>query len=212
MARPRAFDEQTVLDAAVECFWDRGYQATSLRELMDSTGLTSASLYNAFSDKRALFQSALDHFVAHTIDERIHRLGAVAPREAIEHFFEEVITRSLNDRRHKGCMLVNSAIEVAPHDAGLQREVSTALRRIEMFFVTRVRAGQLDRTISAASSAEDLGGHLLGVLIGLRVLARVRPEENLLRAVVSPALALLDPEPSLKCDPAKSSHLEEQDH
>jgi TetR/AcrR family transcriptional regulator, transcriptional repressor for nem operon len=63
MARPREFDEGTVLDAAVLCFWKQGYEATSVRDLVAQTGITAASLYNAFGDKRALYQKALDHYV-----------------------------------------------------------------------------------------------------------------------------------------------------
>lgn len=192
MARPREFDERVVLDAAMECFWERGYSATSMRDLIDRTGLTSASLYNAFGDKRAFFQTALDHFVVQTIDERIARCETMTPREALTVFFEEVVARSLGDRQHKGCMLVNSALEVAPHDAGIQRDVATVLHRIERFFLDAIRAGQDDGSISTAFAAQDLASHLLGVLMGLRVLSRVRPEATSLRALVTLALALLD--------------------
>jgi TetR/AcrR family transcriptional regulator, transcriptional repressor for nem operon len=63
MARPREFDEDVVLDAAIQCFWNRGFEATSVKDLIDRTGITAASLYNAFGDKRALFRAALDHYV-----------------------------------------------------------------------------------------------------------------------------------------------------
>ena len=192
MARPREFDEEVVLDAATNCFWDRGYAATSMRDLIDRTGLTSGSLYNAFGDKRAFFQTALDHFVAQTIDERIARCRDMPPRKAIEVFFEEVVARSVADRQHKGCMLVNAAIEVAPHDAGIQRDVATVLHRLERFFLHAVRAGQADGLISRAFADTDLASHLIGVLMGLRVLARVKPEEASLRASVALALALFD--------------------
>ena len=61
MARPREFDEEVVLDAAVQCFWSQGYESTSVKDLMERTGLTAASLYNAYGDKRAMFRIALDH-------------------------------------------------------------------------------------------------------------------------------------------------------
>ena len=61
MARPREFDEGVVLDAAVQCFWAHGYEAASVKDLMERTGLTAASLYNAYGDKRAMFRTALDH-------------------------------------------------------------------------------------------------------------------------------------------------------
>src|SRR5919106_4461692 len=110
MARPREFDEEAVLDAAIQCFWRRGYEATSVRDLVEKTGITSASLYNAFGDKRALYQRALDRYVEGSIADRIRRCESLAPYDAIAGFFDEIISRSLRDRDHKGCMLVNAAL------------------------------------------------------------------------------------------------------
>ncbi len=192
MARPRQFDEDAVLDAAVQCFWSRGYEATSVRDLLDSTGLTGASLYNAFGDKRAFYRRALDHYVERSIAARVRRCEAMAPREAIAAFFGDILTRSLVDREHRGCMLVNAALDVVPHDREFQDAVAGVLVRIEAFFHRCVSRGQADGTITSPLPAEDLARHLLGVLIGVRVLARVRPERALLEGVVGPALALLD--------------------
>jgi TetR/AcrR family transcriptional repressor of nem operon len=192
MARPREFDEQTVLDAAIWCFWSRGYEATSVKELVDRTGITAASLYNAFGDKRALFRTALDHYVEARIGERIRRCEALPPREAIASFFGEILSRSLDDCEHKGCLLVNSALEMAPHDAEFRAVITSGLDRIEAFFRDRVEAGQAAGTITHALPAEALAHHLLGVLMGVRVLARARPERASLEGVVLPALALLD--------------------
>ena len=194
MARPREFDEQVVLRAAVQCFWNRGYDATSVRDLVESTGITSASLYNAFGDKRALYERALDHYVEASISDRIRRCEELAPREAITSFFDEILKRSLGDPQHKGCMLVNAALDVAPHDPEFQKIVAGVLNRIEEFFLGCVKDGQTDGTITRSIPAETLAHHLLGVLMGVRVLARVRPERALLEGVVSTALALLRPE------------------
>jgi TetR/AcrR family transcriptional regulator, transcriptional repressor for nem operon len=192
MARPREFDEDAVLDAAVQCFWAHGYEATSVRDLIDKTGITGASLYNAFGDKRALYQRALDHYVEDSVLDRIRRCEALAPREAIGAFFAEIVRRSLDDHQHKGCMLVNAALDVAPNDPGFQRILAAVLIRVEQFFLSRIEAGQADRTIARSLAAKTLARHLLGVLMGVRVLARVRPERALLEGVVSGALALLD--------------------
>jgi TetR/AcrR family transcriptional regulator, transcriptional repressor for nem operon len=191
MARPREFDEDAVLDAAVQCFWKQGYEATSVRDLVAHTGITAASLYNAFGDKRSLYGRALDHYVEASIADRIRRCEALPPGRAIEVFFEEIVKRSLSDRDRKGCLLVNAALDVAPHDSGFRRVVAAVLVQIEAFFVACVRAGQTDGTITRSLSAEALAQHLLGVLMGIRVLARVRPERALLEGVAAPALALL---------------------
>src|SRR5271165_664784 len=193
MARPREFDEEVVLDAAIQCFWSRGYETTSVKDLIAKTGLTAASLYNAYGDKRSLFRMALDHYVEDSIGERIRRCETLAPREAIGAFFDEVVRRSVNDRDHKGCLLVNSALEVAPHDPEFQKIVAGVLDRIERFFLACIKKGQADGTIARSMPGGILARHLLGVLVGVRVLARARPERALLEGVVAPALAWLDP-------------------
>jgi TetR/AcrR family transcriptional regulator, transcriptional repressor for nem operon len=192
MARPREFDEEVVLDAAIQCFWSRGYEATSVKDLIGKTGITAASLYNAFGDKRALFRKALNHYVEVSIGERIRRCETLPPREAIRAFFGEILSRSLSDCDHKGCMLVNSALEVAPHDVEFQKIISSVLNRIETFFLNCLKAGQADGAITRSVRAEILARHLLGLLMGVRVLARARPERALLEGAVAPALALLD--------------------
>lgn len=194
MARPREFDEGAVLDAAVLCFWRRGYEATSVKDLVERTGITAASLYNAFGDKRAIYAKALDHYVEGSIAARIRRCETMAPRDAIGAFFEEILKRSLGDRQRKGCMLVNAALDVAPHDPGFRKIVAEVLGVIEAFFLACVKAGQADGTITRSLPAETLSHHLLGVLMGIRVLARVRPERALLEGAVLPSLALLRPD------------------
>src|SRR5882757_823186 len=128
MARPREFDEAAVLQSAVECFWSRGYEATSVRGLADSMGITGASLYNAFGDKRSLYRRSLDHYVSNSFGDRVLRLeGELPPFEALEAFFSEIIERSISDKERKGCMLVNSALELAPHDKEFRRVVVRVL-------------------------------------------------------------------------------------
>ncbi|ASU39143.1 TetR family transcriptional regulator [Herbaspirillum sp. meg3] len=194
MARPREFDETAALDAAVQCFWAHGYEATSVRDLAESMGITGASLYNAFGDKRALYRRALDRYVEQSFLDRVGRFeNQMPPRAAIAAFFNEIIKRSLADKDRKGCMLVNSALEVAPHDPEFQRVVADVLVQVEAFFRRCVAAGQSDGSISSGQSAEDMGRMLLSTLLGIRVLARTRPERALLEGLVRPVAALLDP-------------------
>jgi len=192
MARPREFDEAAVLDAVVMCFWHQGFDATSIKDLVERTGITAASLYNAFGDKRTLYEKALSHYIEVSVADRIQRCETLAPREAIAAFFEEIVRRSLGDSDRKGCMLVNAALEVAPHDSDFCKMVDEVLAKIETFFLICIQAGQADGTILMSLPAEMLSRHLLGVLMGIRVLARVRPEQDLLEGIVAPSLALLD--------------------
>lgn len=191
MARPREFNEGIVLDAALQCFWRRGYDSTSVRDLIGETGLTGASLYNAFGDKHALYQKALDRYVETSIVDRIRRCERLAPLDGIEAFFAEVVKRSLADQDRKGCMLINATLGMAPHDPDSREGVAEVLKRIERFFLKSVESGQAGGTISTSLAASDLAQHLLSVLVGIRVLARVRPERSLLRGTVVSAMALL---------------------
>lgn len=181
-----------MLDTVVRCFWNRGYEATSVKTLVDATGITAASLYNAFGDKRALFQKALDRYIEASVANRIRRYEALPPREAISAFLGEIVARSLDDDEWKGCLVVNSALELAPHDPEFRAVVAGIVTRIELFFLDRVQAGQADGTVTRSLPADDIARHCLGIVMGVRVLARVRPERALLDGIVSTALALLD--------------------
>jgi len=193
VARPREFDEAAVLDAAIHCFWRRGYEATSIRDLAGEMGLTGASLYNAFGDKRALYHAALDRYVSQSFGDRVRRFENHFPaREAIAAFFEEIIELSLDDKERKGCMLVNSALELAPHDRTFRRVVAGVFVQVEAFFRRCAVAGQTDGTISTFQTPDDLARLLLGVLLAIRVLARTRPERELMEGLVRPVFALLD--------------------
>jgi len=202
MARPREFDEEKVLTLAVEQFWERGYEATSIRDLAQAMGLTTASVYNAFGDKRAVYRRALDFYVERSFGDRVGRFESKPPLLAIKAFFDEIIERSLSDIKRKGCMLVNSALEVAPHDEEFQRVVAEVLVQVEGFFLRCVQRGQADGTISDRQNATHLAGVLLSTLLGIRVLARTRPEKDLLQGLIKPILGLLQPDMSAPSEPA----------
>ncbi|RFU49157.1 TetR/AcrR family transcriptional regulator [Paraburkholderia sp. DHOC27] len=192
MARPREFDEDAVLRAAAHRFWMYGYEATSVRDLGREMGITQASLYNAFGDKRSLFQLALGYYVENNFAERSSRIEReLSGRKAIETFLKEIIELSLKDPDRKGCLLVNSAMEVAPHDPALQSVIAAELARVEAFFKRCIVAGQQAGDIPALLAPDDLAKMLLSVHIGIRVLARSRPERALLEGAARPAFALL---------------------
>jgi len=192
MARPREFDEAAVLDAATDCFWRNGYEATSVRDLAAHMGITGASLYNAFGDKHELFRQVVRRYAERSTRERISRLeSSLPPKEAVRAFLGEIVERSTGGDR-RGCLLVNTALEAAPDDPELRAEVAARLAEIEAFFRRAVTAAQRDGSVPPDRVPEDLGRLLLGVTLGLRVLARSTPERDLLEGVARPALALLD--------------------
>jgi TetR/AcrR family transcriptional repressor of nem operon len=148
VARPRSFDEDKALDAAIACFWSRGLEATSVRDLAEHMGIQGPSLYNAFGDKRTLFARALERYATRTMRERIARLeGQHDPKKAIRTFVQDAIERSVADRHRCGCLLVNSALEVAPHDTELRARIAAYLEEIATFFRRNIAAAQAAGTI-----------------------------------------------------------------
>ena len=193
MARPIGFDETAALDAAIECFRRRGYEATSVRDLTACMGIGATSLYNSFGDKRALFIKALERYIDRSVRARLNRLeSSLTPKQAVRTLIEDVIERSLADRTRGGCLLINSALEIAPHDPELGAEIAERLGEIEGFFRRSIVAAQTDGTMPQKLNSCDTARLLLGVLLGIRVLARSKPERALLEGVARPALALLN--------------------
>jgi TetR/AcrR family transcriptional repressor of nem operon len=191
MPRPREFDEPIVLEAAMRCFWHRGYEQTSMRDLAEEMGITSASIYNTFGDKRSLYRRALDYYLENSVRDRVARLTPLPPVPALRAFFDEIVERSVTDKQRRGCMLVNSALEMAPYDPEFQKLVADEMIFLESFFLRCIAEGQQDGTIISKRPAGELAKVLLSVLLGIRVLARTRPQRTVLESAASGALSLL---------------------
>jgi TetR/AcrR family transcriptional regulator, transcriptional repressor for nem operon len=192
VGRRRSFDEEKALEAAAGCFWSRGFEATSVRDLTGSMGIAGPSLYNAFGGKRGLFSAALDHYCSRSMRERIARLEArVKGAAAVHAFFRDVIEKSLLDEERKGCFLVNAALEMAPHDARLAEAISGYVAEIKSFFRRHIETAQACGEASPALDPELFASHLLSVLMGIRVLARCCPDRSFLEAAAGPALERL---------------------
>jgi TetR/AcrR family transcriptional repressor of nem operon len=173
--------------------WRRGYEATSVRDLAAAMGISGPSLYNTFGGKRALFLKALQSYLDQSARAMIKRLEeSLPPKEAVRRFLEEIIEHSVGDRERRGCFLINSALEVAPHDSELSEFVAARFGEIEAFFHRSIKVAQAEGTIPRDRAPRDLARLLLGVLLGIRVLARSKPNRALLEGVARPALALLD--------------------
>ena len=152
--------------------------------------LGPASVYNAFGDKRTLFTRCLDRYLDANMRARIARVEkTLPPRHAIESFLTEVVEPSLESRL--GCLLVNSALEVAPHDPDIADIVAECMGELEAFFRRCVIAGQRVGSISHKEDATDVARLLLTTVMGPRVLARGHPKRALLEGAARQALTVL---------------------
>ena len=188
MPRHEQFDTEDVLMRAMNLFWRQGYQATSMTDLAKVMGLGRASIYNEFGSKHGLFVRALRHY------DKVWRENWLAdltksssPREAILDVFEAAIDACLADGSRDGCLLINTALELLPHDPEVADIVTRAFTEMEAFFRTSVERGKALGEIRDTVAEERTASTLLSLFIGLRVLVRSRPEEPLLRSIMQQA-------------------------
>ena len=125
VGRPREFDESKVLEAAMDVFWRKGYEATTLVDLTEATRLNKASLYRVFGDKHQLFLSALKNYAA----EEFRNTTAVISESAtpLENIRAVVRRVSEDSGSDQGCLMINAMVELAPHDA----EVKALLKEFD---------------------------------------------------------------------------------
>ena len=190
MPRTKEFEPKEALDAAMELFWRRGYEATSMRELLDAMGIGRGSFYDTFGDKHTLFLAALDHFQevrTFWADEVLREAGLDGIREV----FRRTVDGLTEFEPRRGCLLANSAVELAPYDAEVARRISRYIGRTEDAFEGALIRAREDGEIPAGSDPKALARFLVNTLHGLRVLARAGSDRETLEDTVGAALGAL---------------------
>ena len=189
----KSYKEADVLERAMRAFWARGYAATSMNDLVEATGINRGSIYTAFTNKHGLFMASLRRY------DKIHRAGYLArvagshdPKEAIIAAFEQAAKSSEETGYPGGCLLVNTALELSPHEPDAREFVNGSLAEVERFFISRIEAAKQEGTISASLASAETARALLGLFIGLRVLMRTEPEGSAVKAITSQARAMLE--------------------
>lgn len=193
MARPREFEKEAAVKAALEVFWRQGYQATSVQDLVEATGVNRGSLYDTFGDKHGLFLEAVEYYRCQISARRLTQLEGPGPlRDKLATFFDDMIAFSVGEGRLLGCLMTNAAIEMAPHDRDTACAVAANMAAMETAFRRLLTAAQKKGEVDAKKSPRDLARFLTATANGLRVMAKVTPERTALKSVVRVALQALD--------------------
>ncbi|WP_025113599.1 TetR/AcrR family transcriptional regulator [Lysinibacillus fusiformis] len=192
MARTREFDEEKVLDAAMQLFWEKGYEATSLSDLTARMGIQRPSIYSTFGDKKELFEAALRRYTtSRAANIRARLQSHVSVKQAFATFFEEVIQAEYTKDLSNGCFCINTMVELAPHDERfeiLTREHQLYLAVIFQETIERgVQAGELE----ADTDAKSLAQALIVSLIGLTVMMKSQPQRSFVDNAIATTLTLL---------------------
>lgn len=173
MPRPRSYDRTRLLDHAVRVFWEKGYAGTSIRDLVDATGVQRYGLYESFGDKHGLFLSALERYQDTVISgllREIERPGAALPE--ILGFLDRLSATAQRPGAARGCLLCNTAAELGEDDAEAAERVDAYSRRLcAAFQAALIRARTLGQ-VSAELNADRLSRFLTGVVVGGSVHAR----------------------------------------
>jgi len=197
VARPKKFDPDTAVEAAMDLFWANGYAATTPADLVDHLGIGRGSLYNAFHSKAALYQLALDHYRDTTTALLREALdGAGSPAERLRHAVRLIVEVSSSPDDRRGCLMTNAAIETAPHDPQIADVVARVLEGQVGAFRTVIVEGQARGEFDPDRDPDDLARYLVTFLNGVRVMQRASTDPGALRpladiavdAMVTPAV------------------------
>ncbi len=176
VGRPREFDEEQVLDAAMKAFWANGYEATSLADLVSVTGLHKGSLYQAFGDKHSLFIQTLVRYLENIRHSKNQILDqAVTPLSGIRAVLHGFIDMSEDDDScPRGCMAVKMLVEMAPHDAEVQRIMKDHKKGMRASIESRLTQAQTDGELGADRSIEMTASLVMIFMDGLATQATGR--------------------------------------
>ncbi len=169
VGRPREFDPEIVLDAAMQAFWAKGYEATSLADLMKATGLHKGSLYQAFGDKHALFIQALKRYLSDMRRMKNEVMAqAATPLDGIRAVTHGMIDIADGDCTcPRGCLAINTLVELAPHDPEVQEVMNDHIQRMRSSFAEAVARGQEAGQIRTDRSPEEITALMMTFMLGL---------------------------------------------
>jgi TetR/AcrR family transcriptional regulator, transcriptional repressor for nem operon len=189
MPRPKEFDRDQALDRAMELFWARGFEATSIGDLTQTLGIGRQSLYDTFGDKHALYLAALDRYI-----ERYGGLGPGAVevkgpvRKVMRRLYQAVIDTTIEDPG-RACMLVSAAAERCPSDGAVRDRFCRNATLLEAAMARRLEQARAELPNGADPRA--LARTLVTVLLGLQVSAKGGTPRQTLEQVADTAVALL---------------------
>ncbi|MFJ9037389.1 TetR/AcrR family transcriptional regulator [Streptomyces sp. NPDC102406] len=196
MARPRTFDEERALDAAMHAFWENGYEATSTQDLCTATGLGRSSIYNTFASKHELFLRSLTRYIESTTADQMAVLEDAerAPLDRLRALFALIVDTEIGTRRDgrsRGCLTVNTTVELAGRDPETARTIQRDLEVRLAALAATVSAGQRDGTIASRRSPAELARYLNTVIGGMRVQGQGGADRTALESTARIALDAL---------------------
>jgi TetR/AcrR family transcriptional regulator, transcriptional repressor for nem operon len=193
MARLREFDYEATLENAGRQFWLKGYQATSIQDLATVTGVKPGSLYKAFGDKRGLFLKCVAHYMEHTSYRAILIENPDAPlKDSLGKIFNLMVESCEDSERVSGCLVTNSAYEMASVDEEIFSAMNKHLYQMKQTVLSRIMSAQASGEIDNKYDADSLAAYYMTLIQGLLVSSRVTKDQTEMRKAIQIGLNLLD--------------------
>jgi TetR/AcrR family transcriptional regulator, transcriptional repressor for nem operon len=193
MPRNKAFQEQEVLERAMQIFWKKGYNATSMEDLVTGMGINRASLYDTFGDKKQLFLKILA-FYQNKSNQNIQAAMALkkpSPKAQLIAFVEFLMNESLDDQEPRGCLLANATSEMTLLDSDICQFVTNNVHSFEQTFETLIREGQAAGEFKTNAPPQYLATFLSNFLYGVRTVSKTKPDAVKMRESLGLALSVL---------------------
>ena len=193
MARQKEFDRDEVLHRAMEAFWARGYEGTSIQDLVKHMGINRQSIYDTFGDKHSLFLQALDRYreiESRKVFEILDRPGSV--KRNLKLLFQEVVDKSLSEEGRRGCFVGNAMSELSGRCKETAGRTCNSVASAEKTFQRALRRGQEQGELSAVRDTRAVARFLYSSLQGLLLLGKATRDRQLLSDVVKVTLSVLD--------------------
>lgn len=185
MGRHKEFEPDTALGQAMELFWCQGYEATSIQDLVDGLGISRASLYATFGGKRQLYLLALERYRTRFAGQLVAQLDAAQPvLPALRGVLAALADEALADPLRRGCLAVNAAMEVAPHDVAVSGAVAATFADIEGAVHRALLRAQVAGEVRRDRDARALARFLAASINGLRVTGKATPQRDALTDIV----------------------------
>ncbi|MET0621436.1 MAG: TetR/AcrR family transcriptional regulator [Pyrinomonadaceae bacterium] len=192
MARHKEFDSDEALQKAMEVFWARGYEATSVGHLVEHMGINRQSLYDTFGDKHSLYLRALDRYrevEGRKMFEALERPGSV--KRALRQLFEGVVECSLGGER-RGCFVGNATSELAGHCRATAEKACGSMAAAEEALYRALLRGKKEGEIGAGRDLRAVARFLYSSLQGLQLMSKATRDRKTLEDVVRVTLSVLD--------------------
>jgi TetR/AcrR family transcriptional repressor of nem operon len=185
MPRNKEFNQDEVLDKSIQLFWEKGYNACSMQDVVDGLGLSRSSIYDTFTDKRNLFLQSLKKYQEDYTSIVINMLRDSSDiRKTLQDIFDSIV-QDVEKCSQKGCFMTNSTIELAHTDEEVAKIIGSNKQQLESAFEKALQKGQDLGQISPKNNPKILSKYLYSNLAGLRVIAKNKPHPDEIREIIA---------------------------